>query len=111
MADLDWGAADRRETTARLAQPAPDYILAADCCYVDPGGPTPDPAQFVATAAELAAPHTQLLMAHEVRSHGDVWPALEAACRRTFSVMEKLPMDKLPEGFRVPHIKLYQLQL
>lgn len=31
------------------------------------GGPTPDPAQFVAAAAELAAPDTQLLMAHEVR--------------------------------------------
>ena len=32
------------------------------------GGPTPDPAQFVAAAAELAGPDTQLLLAHEVLS-------------------------------------------
>lgn len=38
MAALDWSAADRGETTARLAQPPFGYILAADCCYVDPGG-------------------------------------------------------------------------
>ena len=30
------------------------------------GGETPNPEQFVAAAAELASPHTQLLMAHEV---------------------------------------------
>lgn len=118
MAALDWGAPDRGATTARLRQPLPDYILAADCCYVDPGetcferlsevsvlmtgtltgvtaaivscaaapgnalthatgqcspdpapvagGPTPDPEHFVATAAELVGPETQLLMAHEV---------------------------------------------
>ena len=38
VAALDWGAADRAEATARLRQQAAfDYVLAADCCYVDPG--------------------------------------------------------------------------
>ena len=41
------------------ADPQQDYVVLA-------GGPTPDPMQFAATAAELAAPHTQLLVAHEV---------------------------------------------
>jgi hypothetical protein len=40
VAALDWAAADRAEATARLKQQAFDYILAADCCYVDPGGDT-----------------------------------------------------------------------
>lgn len=37
VAALDWAAADRAEATARLKQQAFDYVLAADCCYVDPG--------------------------------------------------------------------------
>jgi hypothetical protein len=47
----------------------------------------------------------------QVRPHGDVWPAVEAACQRTFGTMEELPLDDLPEGFRLPHIKVYRLQL
>ena len=37
VAALDWAVADRAEATARLRQQQFDYILAADCCYVDPG--------------------------------------------------------------------------
>jgi hypothetical protein len=47
----------------------------------------------------------------QVRPHGDVWPAVAAACQRTFGTMEELALDDLPEGFRLPHIKLYRLQL
>ncbi len=47
----------------------------------------------------------------QVRPHGDVWPALEAACRARFSRMEALPLDGLEPGFRAPHIRLYRLQL
>lgn len=38
------------------------------CITARTGGATPDPANFAATAAELAGPNTVLLVAHEVRS-------------------------------------------
>ena len=37
MAALEWGGPDMSAAAAQLASPPPDFLLAADCCYVDPG--------------------------------------------------------------------------
>lgn len=37
VAFLDWSDPQRGSVTARLGKPPPHLILAADCCYVDPG--------------------------------------------------------------------------
>ena len=70
MVELDWAAAPQGALRA-LGDPPPDYVIAADCLYVDPAGATPDARAFVATCAALSGPRTRCYVALEERS-GDV---------------------------------------
>ena len=67
VVELDWHAAPPGALRA-LGAPPPDYVIAADCLYVDPGGATPDAAAFVRACAALSGPGTRCLVALEERS-------------------------------------------
>ena len=36
--ELEWGKEGWMDTVRRLADPPPDLVLAADCCYIDQVG-------------------------------------------------------------------------
>ena len=95
-AELDWSSTPQ-EAVRALAQPMPDYILAADCLYIDEvqcahfgpvhaftllspstnlqmmlaqGGSTPCAVAFMHTCAALWGPGTSCYVALEQRSSG-----------------------------------------
>ena len=81
----------------------------ADCVYDDPSGATPDATNFAAAAAGLCRPTTRVLVAFENRTE-QLRDSFLNAVKQRFAHVAMVPREQLPEGYRVPHIELYQMQ-
>lgn len=83
VAELEWGPGECcGRTVAALAADGVDWVIAADCCYVDNElAESPSTAHFVAACAGLCGPATKCLVSFELRSQA-VKVYLHALCRR-----------------------------
>ena len=92
-----------------------DWVLAADCCYVDKEqedaqGTGPSTPAFVRTCAGLCHAGTRCLVSFELRSEV-VKQQFLAEAGKAFSSVVRLPTSALPKGCQVDHIELYELKL
>lgn len=107
--ELEWGAAGSIEKAKSLATPAPDFVLAADCCYIDGDGPTPSTEDFVLTCRTLCGPRTKVLVASERRADEVRRCFLEQA-HMYFSSVQAIPVSKLPPPLRLEYVDLWELR-
>ncbi|MEW5306214.1 MAG: hypothetical protein WDW36_008696 [Sanguina aurantia] len=105
---LEWGAEGYEELVASLAPQ--EWVLAADCCYIDNEGDSPSTPHFVTACHGLCGPTTQCLVSFELRSEA-VKEVFLRETARLFSKVTRIPTSSLPRGCRVEHIELYQLQI
>jgi hypothetical protein len=107
-AELEWGALGWRRRAAALCDPPLDYVLAADCCYVDGvDGAGPSTAAFVAAAAALSGPRTRVLVSFERRAAA-VRAALLERARAAFGRVEAVPPRALPHPLRLENCELWE---
>ncbi|GFH25971.1 uncharacterized protein HaLaN_24031 [Haematococcus lacustris] len=109
---LEWGAAGWQQAAASLAAQPLDFILAADCVYIDQDGSSPSTPLFIQTCAILAASpgRPRCLVSFELRSQAVKEVFLEEA-GRAFAKVVRIPSSQLPRGCQVAHIELYELSL
>ncbi len=110
VAALEWGAPGYMDTVASLSQEKVDLVVATDCIYIDPSGSIPSSTHFMAAAAGLCKPITRVLITFEARSD-QLRQALLSDAKAQFSRVEQVPLERLPEHFRVQHIEMYELGL
>lgn len=108
--ELEWGKEGWMRKVEILRHPYPDYILAADCCYIDNDGVSPSTEAFVKTCAGLAGPNTQTLVAFERRSPQVRKCFLEEATK-LFTSVTKLSLNDLPIHLRLEYCDLWELKL
>ncbi|GAB4822736.1 hypothetical protein N2152v2_009782 [Parachlorella kessleri] len=109
--ELEWGKEGWMDAVRRLADPPPDLILAADCCYVDQDGKSPSTADFVTTCAGLCGPNTRCLVAFERRSP-EVRRVLLEEARKRFSRVERVPVSQYgPKSLQLEYVDIWELQL
>ncbi|CAL8472127.1 g11669 [Coccomyxa elongata] len=68
VVELDWSHLKSMQVVETLRTPIPDFVIAADCLYINEGGSTPDVEHFVRVCASLCGPSTQCFLALEQRS-------------------------------------------
>ncbi len=110
--ELEWGKDNWMQKVKLLADPAPDLVLAADCCYIDNDGVSPSTPAFVETCAGLCGnnPNTRVLVAFERRS-SEVRRCFIEEAKKTFRVVEMIPMLQLPAPLRLDYCDLWELRL
>lgn len=108
--ELEWGKPGWMNKVSRLADPPLDYVLAADCCYIDGDGDTPSTLHFVETLSGLcSSSRTRCLVASEQRAEEVRVVFLEEAGKR-FSKVERI--SPLPPPFhRIDYIDLWELTI
>lgn len=106
--ELQWGSPGYEDVARRLAADPLDWVLAADCCYIDQEGTSPSTPHFITTCALLCGPATRCLVCFELRSSEVQRVFLEEAAK-AFSKVERLPPHALPRPCQVEHILLYEL--
>lgn len=107
--ELTWGSQHSNTLVAGLAAKKLDYVIAADACYDDQDGQTPDPEDFFSTCSMLCTPSkTRVLLAVERRKEATV-AAFMACARRHLPQVKRLahPTAKLCRG--ATHIELYEI--
>ena len=107
---LEWGTPEGLQAAVRLSNPPLDMVLACDCCYEDPRGPTPDPSEFAKAAHALCTPQTRCLITFETRSD-TLRELLLANLHAHFRCVTEVSRTHIPEAFRVDHIEVYELRL
>ena len=110
VAELEWGKEGWMQKVKNLADPPPDYILAADCCYIDNDGVSPSTPAFVETCAGLCGPHTRVLVAFERRSP-EVRLCLIEEAEKVFRTVQMIPLTQLPLPLRLEYCDLWELRL
>ncbi|PNH12810.1 hypothetical protein TSOC_000233, partial [Tetrabaena socialis] len=105
---LEWGREGYEQAAARLASEPVDWVVAADCCYIDQEGTSPSTPHFIRTCAMLCGPTTRCLVCFELRSSEVQRVFLEEASK-AFTRVERLPISTLPKPCQVEHILLYSL--
>lgn len=108
--ELEWGKEGWLTRVETLRHPSPDYILAADCCYIDNDGISPSTPAFVQTCARLAGPNTKTLVAFERRSP-QVRKCLLDEASKLFTSVTKLSLHNLPIPLRLEYCDLWELKL
>ncbi|KXZ52753.1 hypothetical protein GPECTOR_8g144 [Gonium pectorale] len=106
--ELEWGSEGYERVAARLAADPVDWVLAADCCYIDQEGTSPSTPAFVRTCALLCGPTTRCLVCFELRS-SEVQRVFVEEAQKAFAKVERLPPHTLPKPCQVEHILLYEL--
>ncbi|GLC37860.1 hypothetical protein PLESTB_001483900 [Pleodorina starrii] len=106
--ELEWGKEGYEAVVARLASEPVDWVLAADCCYIDQEGTSPSTPHFVRTCALLCGPATRCLVCFELRS-SEVQRVFVEEASKAFAKVERLPPHSLPKPCQVEHILLYEL--
>jgi len=109
--ELEWGSPGYVSEVRRLALAKYDYVLAADCCYIDNEGASPSTAHFIRTCAMLVSggsPKCRCLVSFELRAAAVKATFLSEAARRFRKVL-RVPVAQLPRGCQVEHIELYEL--
>lgn len=108
-AELEWGRPGWMRTVRRLADPPPDLVLAADCCYIDNDGASPSTPAFVATCKGLCGPRTRCLVAFERRSP-EVRACFLEEARRAFPSVRQVSLSGLPAALRAEYVDLWELR-
>ncbi|KAG2439293.1 hypothetical protein HXX76_004652 [Chlamydomonas incerta] len=106
--ELEWGAPGYEAAVALLASEPVDWVVAADCCYIDQEGTSPSTPHFVNTCALLCGPTTRCLVCFELRS-SEVQRVFVEESKKAFAKVERLPPHSLPKPCQVEHILLYEL--
>lgn len=106
--ELEWGKEGWMARVAVMADPPPDLVLAADCCYIDNDGKSPSTPAFVATCAGLCGPGTRVLVAFERRSP-EVRRCFIEEAERAFERVERVPLSALPPPLRLEYCDLWVL--
>mmetsp|Transcript_7979 Transcript_7979/g.23519 ORF Transcript_7979/g.23519 Transcript_7979/m.23519 type:complete len:111 (-) Transcript_7979:3157-3489(-) len=107
---LDWGAVDRGNTVEGLRQRKLDLVLAADCCYDDQVGSTPDPNQFFTVCHQLCNAKTSCLLAVE-RRRETTYDKFIACAKRRFSKVRQLPHPAAALVADSRHVELWSLSI
>ncbi|KAK9905477.1 hypothetical protein WJX75_000614 [Coccomyxa subellipsoidea] len=68
VVELEWGQPNSMQVIDSLRGQSPDFVIAADCLYIDEGGSTPKVDHFVDACAALCGSFTQCFVALEQRS-------------------------------------------
>ncbi|KAG2498939.1 hypothetical protein HYH03_003129 [Edaphochlamys debaryana] len=105
---LEWGTPGYEEAARALAAEPVDWVLAADCCYIDQEGTSPSTPAFVRTCTLLCGPTTRCLVCFELRS-SEVQRVFVAEAQKAFEKVERLPPHTLPKPCQVEHILLFEL--
>jgi len=108
--ELEWGKENWMKRVAVMADPPPDLVLAADCCYIDNDGVSPSTPAFVKTCSGLCGPHTRVLVAFERRSE-EVRRCFIQEAKKSFTYAEMIPMSQLPVPLRLEYCDLWELRL
>lgn len=108
--ELEWGKPGWMQRVKALADPPPDIVLAADCCYIDNEGVSPSTPAFVETCAGLCGPATQVLVAFERRAP-EVRTCFIEEAKKAFRHVEMVPMSQLPAPLRLDYCDLWVLKL
>ncbi|GAX73872.1 hypothetical protein CEUSTIGMA_g1322.t1 [Chlamydomonas eustigma] len=107
--ELEWGKEGYEQVVSSLASAPVDWVLAADCCYIDNEGESPSTEHFIRTCHGLCGESTRCLVSFELRSNQVKSVFLKEAAR-AFSRVERIPSKSLPKGCQIDHIELYDLQ-
>jgi len=110
---LEWGAEGWQGRVASLRERPVDYIVAADCVYIDRDGATKQSPshvrEFVQACLLLASEYTVCFIAFECRAHALRKEFLDHASS-AFTQVRLLPQDVVSKGFQADHVELYCLQ-
>ncbi|KDD75700.1 hypothetical protein H632_c543p1 [Helicosporidium sp. ATCC 50920] len=107
--ELEWGSEGWLDRLPALREPPLDWVLAADCCYVDRDGASPSTPAFVQTCWELASEKTVVLVAFERRSE-EVCRTFEKEARAAFRLCEKVPLAQYSDALRIEYVDIWRLQ-
>jgi len=107
---LEWGKAGWMQRVGAMSDPPPEWILAADCCYIDNDGISPSTSAFVETCAGLCGPGTRCLVAFERRSP-EVRQCFLQEAKAKFRRVEMIPVSQFPPPLRLEYCDLWELRL
>lgn len=107
--ELEWGVEGYMARVQALASTPIDYVLAADCCYIDNEGVSPSTEHFIRACHGLCSSNTKCLVSFELRSK-QVKSTFLSEATKIFSSIERIPKSALPKGCQVEHIELYELK-
>lgn len=109
--ELEWGAPGYRDKVNLLASSEPiDWILAADCCYIDNEGASPSTRHFIWTCHRLFnSPGTRCLVSFELRSQQIKESFLSEGAKAFHHVKRVQPKDLPKSSQEAHHIELYEL--
>lgn len=106
---LEWGKVGWQVTAQALGQLHTDFIVAADCVYLDQDGESPSTESFVEACHLISGEATLCYIAFESR----VQPLRETfvqCANRVFKQVQVVPQDCVAEGFRAEHIEIFLLK-
>jgi len=107
--ELTWGGAGYEERAGNLG-PA-DWVIAADCVYVDGEGESPSVPAFVESIRRMSGPGTTVVVCQEVRST-DVSATLRRLLEENFKTACRLvPPQSLPAPLRAEYNELFVCKL
>lgn len=106
VAWLEWGSDEGDAAALKLSEPKPDFILAADCVYIDGDGPSPSSEAFCRVARTMCGPNTKVLVAIEPRAQAP----LEAFKKSAEVIFKSVKRLDLPSTYTVEHVLLYELE-
>jgi predicted nicotinamide N-methyase len=108
--ELEWGAPGYRERVDLIVSEPVDWILAADCCYIDNEGTSPSTRHFIWTCHRLfSSPTTRCLVSFELRSQQIKETFLEESNKAFDHVRRVQPKDLPRSCQQAHHIELYEL--
>ena len=108
--ELEWGATGYRDRVASVASEPVDWILAADCCYIDNEGASPSTRHFIWTCHRLFnSPATRCLVSFELRSNLVKETFLDEGSKAFEHVQRVQPRDLPKSCQEAHHIELYEL--
>lgn len=108
--ELEWGKKNWMHQVALMADPPPDLVLAADCCYIDNDGVSPSTPAFVETCFGLCGLTTRVLVAFERRS-AEVRRCFIQEAKKKFTYAKLIPMSQVPVPLRLEYCDLWELRL
>ncbi|KAF5825992.1 putative methyltransferase-domain-containing protein [Dunaliella salina] len=111
VAELEWGKQGYETALGSIAQDPVDWVLAADCLYIDNEGQSPSIPHFVKACSILCgsnARETKCLVSFELRSEEVKHQFLQAVAENKMKA-KLIPRSSLPRGCQIDYIELYEL--
>jgi len=111
VAELEWGKQGYVEALTSISQDPVDWVLAADCLYIDNEGQSPSIPHFVKACSILCGSskrETKCLVSFELRSEEVKNQFLQAVAEHSLKA-KLIPKGSLPRGCQIDYIELYEL--